>query len=122
MEAACPSLPPGHQADLAAAVQQVEDDIARQAEHVRELTLTLAERQHDIDVLHARREELERWLKNALDHVAALEATEKALHAEIALVNRDALDVARQLDEAYASRSWRLTRPLRAAWRMFGGK
>ncbi|MFO7693163.1 MAG: glycosyltransferase family 2 protein [Vicinamibacterales bacterium] len=115
VEAACPSLPPGHPANLAAAVQQVEADIVRQAEYVSQLEMTLEQRRQDIAALDLRRDELERWLKNALDHVAAL-------REEIALVNRNALDAARQRDEAYASRSWRLTRPLRAAWRMFGGK
>jgi Glycosyl transferase family 2 len=122
VEAACPSLDPGFPADLAEAVRQVEDDIVRQAAHVRELTRALHDRQQDIAALQLKRDELERWLENALAHVAALEAAEKALHAEIALVNRNALEVAGRLDEAFASRSWRLTRPLRAAWRLLGGK
>jgi hypothetical protein len=121
VEAACPSLPPGHPADLAAAVRQVEDDIVRQAGYVRLLELTAERRQQEIAALDLRRDELEHWLKNALDHVASLEATVAALQEEIALVNRNALDVARLLDEAYASRSWRVTRPLRAIWRMLGG-
>ena len=120
MEAACPAVGTGPAADLAETVRQFEEDIVRQAAHVRDLTLALDERAHDIDVLQARRDELERWLQNALEHVAALEATVTALHAEIAVVNRNALDVAGRLDEAFASRSWRLTRPLRAAWRLFG--
>jgi hypothetical protein len=122
VEAACPAVPPGFSSDLSTAVEAVEDDIVRQAAHVRDLTLALAERRHEIDVLQARRDELERWLQNALAHVAALEATEKALRADIDRVNTDALDAVRRLDEAFASRSWRLTRPLRAAWRLLGGR
>ena len=120
MEAACPTVGMGPAAGLAETVRQFEADIARQAKHVEDLTLMLAERRHDIAVLQARRDELERWLKNALEHVSALEATVTALHAEIALVNRHALDAARRLDETFASRSWRVTRPLRAAWRLIG--
>jgi hypothetical protein len=122
VEAACPTLPPGHPLDLAKAVQDVEDDIVRQAAHVRALTQALAEREQDIAGLQFRRDELERWLENALAHVAALEASERALHAEMEHVNRNALDLAGRLDEAFASRSWRLTRPLRAAWRLLGGR
>jgi hypothetical protein len=122
VEAACPSVAPGFSPDLSRAVQDVEDDIVRQAAHVRDLTLALAERRHENDVLQARRDELERWLQNALAHVAALEATEKALRADVERVNANALDAVRRLDEAFASRSWRLTRPLRAAWRLLGGR
>ena len=121
VEAACPSLPPGHPADLAAAVRRVEDDIVRQAGYVKLLELTAERRQQEIAALDLRRGELERWLHNALGHAASLEATVAALHEEIAIVNRNALDVAGQLDEAYASRSWRVTKPLRAIWRMLGG-
>ena len=48
VEAACPSLPSGHQADLAAAVRQVEDDIVRQAGYVRLLELTAERRQQEV--------------------------------------------------------------------------
>jgi hypothetical protein len=122
VEAACPAVSPGFSPSLSAAVHDIEDDIVRQAAHVSALTLALDERRHDIDVLQARHDELDRWLKNALAHVAALEATKTALRAEIEMVNRNALGVAARLDGVFASWSWRVTRPLRAAWRLLGGR
>jgi hypothetical protein len=115
VEAACPAVALGAAVGLSDAVRQFEDDIARQAAHVSALTLALDQRQHDIDVLQARRDELDQWLKNALAHVAEL-------RAEIDVVNCNALDLAGRLDGVYASRSWRVTRPLRAVWRLLGGR
>lgn len=122
IENACPSVAADFPPDLSAYARSIEGDIARQAEHVRTLTLTLEERRHELAVVRARSDELERWLQNALAHVAALEAREREARAEIDLVNRNARDLASRLDETLASWSWRLTRPLRAAWRLLGGR
>jgi hypothetical protein len=37
-------------------------------------------------------------------------------------VNRDARDLTSRLDAVFQSRSWRVTKPLRAIWRMLGGE
>jgi hypothetical protein len=122
VEDACPAVPATLPADLPLYVRSIETDIVRQAERVRALRRTLAEREHEVETLKARRDELARWLEHALAHVSALEGREREARAEIDLVNRNALDLSRRLDEAFASWSWRLTRPLRAAWRLLGGR
>ena len=129
VEAACPSVRPDGPIGVAESVQHIEADIARQAEHVKDLALALEQRQRDIDALRAARDESnarldasEARLKDALDQAAALDATAKALHAEVAQMDRNALDLARRLEEVFASRSWRITRPLRTAWRLLGRK
>ena len=129
VEDACPAVPATLPADLPLYVRSIETDIVRQAERVRMLRRTLAqrdqalaERERDIEALRARRDELEGWLQKALEHAATLEAREREARAEIDLVNRNALDLKGRLDEAFASWSWRLTRPLRAAWRLLGGR
>jgi len=120
VEAACPSVRPDGAIGVAGSVQHIEADIARQVKHLNDLTLALEQRQRNIDALRAARDESEAGLKDALDHVAALNATAKALHAEAAQANRNAMDLARHLDDVFASRSWRITRPLRTAWRLLG--
>jgi hypothetical protein len=136
VEAACPSVVPRPAADVAEAVRQVEDDLARQLAHVQALTLALDERQRELDALQEAREETEARLRAALERAAALEATAaaqetalralettaRALQEELGQANRNALDLARRLEDVSASRSWRVTRPLRAAWRLLGGR
>jgi len=129
METACPTLVPDPTADVAETVRQVEDDLARQSAHVEDLTLALEQRQRDLVAHQEAREETKARLKAALDRAAELEVTAgvldttaRALQEELALVNRNASDVAGRLDEVFASRSWRVTRPLRAAWRLLGGR
>jgi hypothetical protein len=122
IEDACPAVPTTHPADLPLYVRSIETDIVRQADRVRTLRRTLAEREHDVETLKQRRDELEGWLQKALAYAATLENREREARAEIELVNRNALDLKARLDEAFASWSWRLTRPLRAAWRLLGGR
>jgi hypothetical protein len=129
VEAACPSVVPGPAADVAETARQIEDELARKAEQMSALTLALERRQLELDALEAAREELQTRLRAALSRAAGLEATgaaletaARALRLELAQADRNALDAVRRLDEVYASRSWRLTGPLRAAWRLLGGR
>ena len=122
VEAVCPPVAPDGATGLAESVLRIEADIARRAEHVKGLTLALEQRQRDIDALRTARDESEARLKEAQHQVAVLDAAARLLHEDIAQVNRNALDVARRLNEVFASRSWRITGPLRTAWRLLGRK
>jgi hypothetical protein len=129
VEAVCPAVTPGFPEDLAASVRDIEEDIVRQAQHLQRLTEAHERREREIEEFRAalddrerRLDEHRRWLGDALARAAALEAEVRAAHEETDLVNRNALDLARRLDEVFASSSWRLTRPLRAAWRLLGEK
>ena len=125
----CPSVAPGFPEDLAASVRDIEEDVVRQAQHLQRLTEDHERRGREIEELRAalddrerRLDEHRRWLEDALARAVALEAEVRAAHEETDLVNRNALDLAGRLDEVFASWSWRLTRPIRAAWRLFGEK
>ena len=122
VEAAYPAAVPAPPAELATTVRRIEDERARQAEHLRNLTLALQEHRHDLDALRIARAELEARLEQATEYAAGLEAALKDLREELAKVNHDARDLARRLDEVFQSRSWRVTRPLRAVWRLLGGQ
>ena len=120
IEAAFPSVVPAPPVDLATTVRRIEDARARQIEHLRNLTLAVEEGRRDLDVLRASRADVQAHLEQARERVATLEAALGDVREELAKVNRDARDLTRRLDEVFQSRSWRVTRPLRALWRMLG--
>jgi hypothetical protein len=122
VEAAYPSVVPAPPADLATTVRRIEDARARQIEHVRTLTLALEEGRRDLEALRASHADVQAQLERALARAATLEAALGDARGELAKVNRDARDLTRRLDEVFQSRSWRVTRPLRAVWRVLGGE
>jgi hypothetical protein len=129
VDGCCPAVAPGVGDDLASSVREVEADIVRQAEHLRGLTDAVEQLGRECVVLRneladreRRLDERERWLGDAVARAESLETDLRAAHEETARVNRNALDLAGRLEAVFASRSWRLTRPLRAAWRLLGGK
>lgn len=128
VDALCPAVAPGQREDLATSVGEIEADIVRQGEHLRGLTEAVHQLGAERDALQRELEDRERrldeqrgWLRDALDRAASLERDVRAAHDETALVNRNALELDARLEAVFASRSWRLTRPLRAAWRLLGG-
>lgn len=122
VEAAYPAVVPAPPADLSTTVRRIDDARARQVERLRDLTLALEEGRRDLAALRALHGEVRAQLERALDRAAALEAALADVRGELAKVNRDALDLTRRLDEVFRSRSWRVTEPLRAVWRMMGGR
>jgi chromosome segregation ATPase len=120
VEAAYPSVVPAPPADLATTVRRIEDARARQIEQLRNLTLALDEGRRDLEALRVSRAEVQAQLGQALDRAAALEAALGEVRGELAKVNHDARDLTRRLGEVFQSRSWRVTKPLRAVWRMLG--
>jgi predicted nucleic acid-binding Zn-ribbon protein len=107
---------------LRAAMVDARDVIARQEAHVAGQALELERQQRDLHALRAARDECEARLAETRHIVDGLSATVDDLHQEVGRVQRDASDLARRLSEVHASRSWRVTAPLRAAWRWLGGK
>jgi hypothetical protein len=122
VEAAYPSVVPAPPADLATTVRRIDDARARQIEQLRNLTLALEESRRDLAALRASHAEVQARLEQALDRAATLEAALGDVRGELAKVNRDARDLTSRLDAVFQSRSWRVTKPLRAIWRMLGGE
>ena len=121
VEAAYPSVVPAPPADLATTVRRVDDARARQIEQLRALNLALDEGRRDLEALRVSRAEVQLQLEQARERMATLEAALGEVREELATVNRDARDLTHRLDEVFQSRSWRVTKPLRAIWRMLGG-
>jgi septal ring factor EnvC (AmiA/AmiB activator) len=120
IEAAYPSVVPAPPADLATTVRRIEDARARQIEQLRNLTLALEEGRRDLEALRASHAEVLAQLEQARERIATLEAALGDVRGELAKVNRDARDLTKRLDEVFQSRSWRVTKPLRALWQMLG--
>jgi hypothetical protein len=109
-------------ADLATTVRRVADARARQIEQLRDLNLAIDEGRRDLEALRVSRAEVQLQLEQARERIATLEAALGEVRQELATVNRDARDLTERLDEVFQSRSWRVTKPLRAIWRMLGGQ
>jgi hypothetical protein len=122
VEAAYPSVVPAPPADLATTVRRVDDARARQIEQLRALNLALDEGRRDLEALRVSRAEVQLQLEQARERMATLEAALGEVRQELATVNRDARDLTHRLDEVFQSRSWRVTKPLRAIWRTLGGQ
>jgi DNA repair exonuclease SbcCD ATPase subunit len=120
IEAAYPSVVPAPPADLATTVRRIEDARARQIEQLRNLTLALEEGRRDLEALRASHAEVLAQLEQARERIATLEVALGDVRGELAKVNRDARDLTQRLDEMFRSKSWRVTKPLRAIWRMLG--
>ena len=98
--------------------------VAQRAEAGRAKALAehLHRQQDECEQLRADRDDGRRRLAAAASH-----AEESAARLEAATLERDRLkhdgaSLAWRLEDMYASRSWRITGPLRAAWRLLGGK
>jgi hypothetical protein len=97
-------------------------DVARHVAHANDLAEVLVQGERDLHALRAARDEVETRLAETGHVVDALSVTVRDLRQEVDRVNRGASDLASQLSDLHASRSWRVTAPLRAAWRWLGGK
>ncbi len=100
---------------LAARARELEDELARQ----RAQNVELREANGRLLV---ERDDLRSRLAASTAYVESLLALIAAANLERERLVRDADDLVRRLDDTHASKSWRLTAPLRAAWRLLGGR
>jgi hypothetical protein len=132
VDAAGCALAAGEPTALADAVAGLEDALAaqhREAARAKELAYKLRAQQRENTGLREANERLlvERddtrdRLAESNAYVETLLSTIRADDLERERLVRDAVDLARRLDDTHASKSWRLTAPLRAAWRRLGGR
>ncbi|RPJ62561.1 MAG: glycosyltransferase, partial [Acidobacteria bacterium] len=60
-------------------------------------------------------------LRTSEEQARTAEASVRRLDATVERVMAETADLSRRLDEVFASKSWRVTAPLRALWRLVGG-
>ncbi len=106
---------------LADQVASIEAAIAAEQQRMSGLEQALGEREREVAGLRTEREEAARRLEDALKRLAASDAHARKLRRELDRAGRDSADLVRRLNEVFASRSWKITRPLRAVWRLLGG-
>lgn len=118
--APAPALAPG--TPLAEEVEAILAAIALDKERVPVLDAMLEACRRDAEALRADRDEARHGLDEASKRAQAAEADARSLRRELDRAGRDTADLVRRMNQLYASRSWRITRPLRAIWRLFGGR
>lgn len=92
------------------------------ADHAKELMESLGRERDENEVLRATRDEAECRQREAAAGANALSADNEAMQEELGRVRRNLADISARLEDTYASKSWRITAPLRAVWRILGGK
>ena len=124
VEAACAAFFATNKAPAALFADQVasiEAAIAAEQNRVANLEQALGEREREVTDLRAEREDAARRLEDALKRLSAADAHARSLRRELDRAGGDSADILRRLNEVFASRSWKITRPLRAVWRLLGG-
>lgn len=123
-------------AALRAAHADGQAKLSEAQSHLQELTGSLGREQEENAALRAAQADSEARLREAESHLKALmerldrEQTEnvalgaanETLRQDLERLQHDATDLSKQLAEVFASKSWRVTGPLRAIWRILGGR
>jgi hypothetical protein len=117
---------------LADVVAGLEDALAaqhREAARAKELADQLSAQQSENMGLReanhrllVERDDTRGRLAESTAYVETLICANRADDLERERLVRDASDLARRLEDVHGSKSWRITAPLRAAWRLLGGR
>ena len=109
-------------AERDAGLVECDARLSEAATRLNELTESVDRERHCSALLGAARDATESALAEASNRMNRLSAENSALRQTIDQLGDDEADLSRRLADVFASRSWRITRPLRAIWRALGGK
>lgn len=103
-------------------VEELEEALGAARRAVEEMRGELEARGAEIERMQRAAARMRADLEARANQVAAIDRERSAGVAEIERLRAAVAEIGRRLDEVYASRSWRWMAPLRAAYRLLGGR